>query len=401
MKILFIHNRYQQHGGEDVIFDQEVSLLKAAGFDVEVLIFNNESFSKEKGAYKLVAGLKTFYNNESAKIVEMTICTFKPDVVHIHNLFYTASPSIISAVKRLGVPVVMTLHNYRLVCSGVFLMREGEVPCERCVSKTVPLDGIRYKCFRNSRLQSAQLTLVTSLHKVINTWKKVDKYVVLTDFAKTKILQSSLNLSSDQITVKPNSISDLGYVTPSSRKNFILYIGRLSPEKGISTLLDSIRKLPPINIKIIGDGPLRDSVDELSRGFPMVEYLGQQPREVVVEYLKQCKALVVPSVWYEGLPTVILEALSTGTPVLCADNPNLRSIVGDCASFFAAGDEQDLARKISHLYNNEISDLDCVRSRDQYEKRYTHEIVLQEQVDIYSSLVVRARISEHYLPDTV
>ena len=391
MRILFVHNYYQQRGGEDGVFEQEVRMLREHGFMVETVEFTNDGFD-ESIFGNLLGAIRSLYNNQSIARIEQAIDKFRPNVVHIHNLFYTASPSVIKAAKNRGIPVVMTLHNYRLVCNSGMLSREEQVPCERCLAKTVPLDGIRFGCFRNSRPQSAQLTAITSLHKLTGIWRSVDKFIVLTDFARKKILQSSLHLKPEQVVVKPNYIEDLGFSDQTFRQNVFVYIGRLHYEKGIQSLIEAsyLHHLP---LEIIGDGPLRPLVEKAARELPHVIYNGFLPRNEGLERMKQCRAIIVPSIWYEGLPTTILEAFTTGTPVLCSDQGNLNTIVqaGITGLLFKTGDPISIASTMMSL-----SDEECVRyaheGRKEYQQLYSRDVVLQKQTDIYSQVTLNTKL---------
>lgn len=385
MRILIIHNYYQQPGGEDAAFSQEVALLRRHGFTVKTMEFTNDGFGRSLAG--LVGGaLKSLYNPVSARQVEEVIADFDPDVMHIHNLFYTASPSVIQIARQWSVPVVMTLHNYRLVCNNGLLMRSSGTPCESCLSKTIPLDGIRHGCFRNSALQSAQLTAITSLHKLTGLWRSVDRYIVLTEFARRKILESSLNLTPEQVVVKPNSIAQANYVQAAPRADNFLYVGRLSSEKGISVLLDAAR-MTDRRIDIVGDGPMRTAVEELAASQPNLRYLGKLSQEQVRERMRNCRALLVPSVWYEGLPTVILEAFASGTPVICSDQQNLNSIVrhGRTGHLFETGNAASLATALQT-----ITDAQCARygqaGLDQFNLTYTEQASLRQLSAIYASV---------------
>lgn len=350
MRVLLIHNFYQQPGGEDAVFTRETALLREKGVDVETLTFTNDQFDGTLSG-NLRSSAKALYNPESARRTKDVIDRFQPDIVHVHNLFYTASVAVIRAAKQRGVPVVMTLHNFRLVCVNGLLMREGKVPCETCLSQTIPLAGIRHACFRDSVLQSAQLSLTTTLAKFTGIWRRVDRFVVMTDFVRQKFLASSLNLRPDQIMVKPNSVPDSGMADPALRQDWFLYVGRLSAEKGIDVLLNAVQK-DPFPLKIIGSGPLEPLVQQVAATQPGVTYAGWQDRPAVTEAMKTCRALLVPSVCYEAaLPLVVLEAFATGTPVICSNQGNLRQIGADrpAGALFESGNPDDLGRVVHQL----------------------------------------------------
>ncbi|CCG98817.1 glycosyl transferase group 1 [Fibrella aestuarina BUZ 2] len=394
MRILFIHNYYRLRGGEDTIFEQEFAKLRELGHDVDAVIFNNDQFGKSVGG-KLIAAFQTLNNRASAERVKEAIARFKPDVIHIHNLFYTASPAVINAAKACNVPVVMTLHNYRLVCASGLLMRPGEIPCERCLTKTVPLDGIRFGCFRDSQAQSAQLTAITSLHKLAHTWQRVDRFITLTDFARQKMLQSSLQLRPEQVVVKPNFVPDLGYTAPDQRGDFFLFVGRLSQEKGIDVLLEAAKQVA-LPIEIIGEGPLQAAVEAAAQQ-GHVYYRGSLPREQVIERMRQCRAIIVPSIWYEGLPTVILEAFATGTPVICSDQGNLNQIVedGKTGLLFQTGDPQSLSKLLTDVYQTPNTSINWGRKgRLCFEKKYTSLVVMDQLVSLYKLIIEDKNIAD-------
>jgi glycosyltransferase involved in cell wall biosynthesis len=386
MRILVLHNHYQQAGGEDTVFEQEVGLLRQNGLTVETLIFTNESFD---GSWlgNLQSAAQAFYNSDSARRLAGVLDSFRPDVVHIHNLFYTASPAVILVARQRGIPVVMTLHNYRLVCANGLLMRPGQIPCEDCLTSAFPLAGIRHKCFRDSTAQTAHLTLLTGVHRLLNTWKQVDRFIVLTEFARQTFLRSSLHLKPEQVTVKPNSLVNLGYSPFAERADFFLYVGRLSNEKGIQTLIDAAYKAS-FPVHIIGDGPMLGLVQEAAQTLEHVHYLGVQPRQAVWDAIRQCRALVVPSLCYEGLPTVILEGFASGTPVICSDQKNLNQIIDHTQTglLFKTGDSDDLVRTIRESESVDLEKL-AQNGYQQYLASYTPERSFQGLMAIYEAVI--------------
>lgn len=387
MRILFIHNYYQQRGGEDVIFEQEVDALRQAGLPVETVTFTNEGFDGSLLG-NLSGAIRSLRHSGSARRVGEALDRFKPDVVHIHNLFYTASPGVIDEIKKRGIPVVMTLHNYRLVCVGGTLMRPGEVPCERCLTQTLPLDGIRFGCFRDSKAQSAQLTAITGLHKLLGTWQRIDRFISLTEFGRKKILQSSLKLKPEQVVVKPNFVPDLGYSGPENRDDFFLYVGRLSPEKGIQTLIDAAW-LGTHPIRIVGDGPLRPLVEQAAAELPHLQYVGKLTRDEAAEQLKRCRAFVITSICYEGLPTTMLEAFATGTPIVTSDVENLLTIIrhGKLGTAFKAGNAQSLHEVLTHTRQQPLTTSLTESLYREFRERYAADRVLNEVLSIYESVV--------------
>jgi glycosyltransferase involved in cell wall biosynthesis len=387
VKILIIHNQYIYLGGEDKVVENEISLLRQHGHVVQTLIFNNDNLSEANPARKLKQGLNALFNFESRKRVQASIAEFGPDVIHVHNLFFNASPSVLYSVGK-KIPIIFTLHNFRLVCANGVFLRDGK-PCELCLKKVMPLDGIRNRCYRQSLTETALLTSITSLHKVLNTWnKKVDKYICLTEFAKKKILASSLQLSPEQIEVKPNFVRDPG-CNLEEREDFFLFVGRLSREKGIDVLLESARQ-GNYHLKIIGEGPEQHKVIEAAKVNPRIEYLGYQQFPVILTYLQRCLAILVPSIWYEGFPVTIVEAFAAGTPVIASDLGSMAVIVQDHSNgfLFEAGNYLQLNEKIDYLLANKqaLKSLN-MNARQAYLDNYCPEKNYQRLMEIYQSVL--------------
>jgi glycosyltransferase involved in cell wall biosynthesis len=387
VRILFIHNRYRYEGGEDVAVELEVKLLKQKGHDVEVLLFDNYQISTTVNRIK--AGLQAFYNFSSAQKTADAIDCFKPEVIHIHNLFFIASPSVLYIAKKYRVPVIITVHNYRLVCSNALLIRNNQV-CELCVNKTFPLAGIRYKCYRNSTVESAFATSVTGIHKLLKTWSKyVSQYIALTHFAKNKLLASSLNLKEQQLSVVSNFVPDEGQ--PSwPREGYFLYVGRLAVEKGLPVLIKAFAELKSESLIIIGDGPQRKELEEESFLHPNIQFLGKKNKTEVLDFLGHCAALVFPSICYEGMPYTILEAFSMGTPVIASNLGAMAEMINDGYNgfLFEPGDSaslKDCLLKFKRLGGQE--NVLSRQARLTYEKSYHPKIHYNAIMSIYQKAI--------------
>lgn len=388
MNILLINNKYLQFGGEEASFKNETELLERT-HNVKIAIFDNQYIDKDRNRFQIF--FNSIFNYESYREIEKIILDFNPDVIHVHNIYYMVSPSVFFVARKYNVPIVLTVHNYRLVCSGAYLLRDSQI-CEICVNKVFPLHGIVHKCNRESYSQSFALTAITGFHKLIGTWQnRITKIIVLTDFAKRRLLNSSLKLSADKIVVKPNSVEDLGYVSQNEREGFFLFVGRLSSEKGINVLIDAANQ-STTKIKILGDGPLKELVVAASLENPNLEYLGFKDRSFIVEAMKSCKALIFPSIWYEGLPLTILESFSTGTPVICSDIDNLNEIVVDRVTglSFKNGDAISLSETLDYFNSNssEMSNLygNC---RQEFLEKYSQEVNYHNLLSIYESLILK------------
>lgn len=388
MKILIVHNKYQQAGGEDSVFEAETDLLLKHGHSVETLVFDNKRI--ESGLDKILSGLRIFYNSMSAHKIQACINSFKPDIIHVHNFIPLATPAVFFVAKRNKIPVVATLHNYRLICPSATLFYDHKI-YEKSVHSVFPIDAILKGVYRNSRFQTAAIAAMNAFHNLAGTWrKKVDKFIVLTEFAKETFINSALRVDLKQFAVKPNFVVDPG-IGVDNRDNYFLFVGRLSDEKGIDTLLDACR-LADFRLTIIGDGPLREKVEESAKGNPNIEYLGFQKKTVIFKKLKHCKALIFPSVWYEGLPMTIIEAFATGTPVIGSRIGAVKEIINDNFDglLFSPGDANDLTSKISQMRHSEISRAMSDNSRTTFLSRYTPDINYSILSQIYREAIAHA-----------
>ncbi|MCB0840531.1 MAG: glycosyltransferase family 4 protein, partial [Bacteroidetes bacterium] len=282
MKVLLVHNEYLQRGGEDTVFGIEKDLLESHGNEVDTLTFNNADIASfwDKARFMF----KSIYNSDAYKKMEAKIKAFQPDVIHVHNFFYVASPSIFYAAKHHNVPIVQTLHNYRLICPSAYLYHNGEI-YEDNVNKVFPIGAIFKKVWNNSLLQTASIASITAFHKMRNTFRdKVDGFIVFTEFAKSIFVNSSLQVPENQFFIKPNFTDDFGY-NGGERGDYYLFIGRLSEEKGIEVLLDACEHYD-FKLKILGDGPLRGLVESRAATNSNIDYLGPKPKTEVIQYLK-------------------------------------------------------------------------------------------------------------------
>lgn len=386
MNILLIHNYYQQRGGEDTVFDNELALLQNSEHSVETLTFHNDEL---KQLSKQQAGIKLFNNKQAAEQLEEKIKAFSPDIIHIHNFFPLASPAIYKTAGQFNIPVVQTLHNFRLICSNALLFKNGQV-CESCINKTLPLNGIINKCYRDSSLQTLALTTMVKANQFNNTWHNdISKYIALTEFAKQKFNKANLKLPLEKMVTKPNFTFDSGIGDYNQRENYILFIGRLSVEKDIPTLLEAFKNTET-PLKIIGDGPFRTMVEAATSKHKNIEYLGYQNKEQVMTYLKKSRAFILPSTCYEGCPMTILESLSTGTPVLVSKTGGLAEFVQHKINglHFTPGNAQELQAQVNTIsYDNDLHLKLSFQARESYLKHYTPEQHLKSIIEIYHSVL--------------
>jgi glycosyltransferase involved in cell wall biosynthesis len=386
VRILLVHNYYLQPGGEDQVFSAETEILRTHGEQVRTFTIHN---SRIASMGKLSLARSTIWNHDVAGELTALLNDFAPDLVHFHNTFPLVSPAAYVAVRRLRIPVVQTLHNFRLLCLNGLFLRNGR-PCEDCLGRAVAWPGVQHGCYRQSRQASAVVAAMLATHRWRGTWRAaIDTYIALTEFARVKFMAGGL--PSDRIVVKPNFLQrDPG--TGTHEGNFALYVGRLSPEKGIGALVRLWGRLGPgIPLRVIGSGPL----ETLAADSPAtVEWLGWQPRERVLAAMKDASFLVFPTEWYEGFPMVLLEAMATGLPVIASCQGSLPEIVQDGTSgmLVPCGDSEHwigaLRWAISHP--EELAAMGQ-RGRRVFEGKYTPEVGYRLLSEVYQRTIERAR----------
>jgi glycosyltransferase involved in cell wall biosynthesis len=343
MNILLAHNYYQQAGGEDTCFAAEAKLLRDNGHNVICHTEDNKNIGKHNYVSLFY---KAIWNKQSFLEVKNIIRDNKIEIVHFHNTLPLISPSAYYAARSEGAAVVQTLHNYRLICPSGIMTRNNRV-CADCAGKSVTWPAVLHACYRNDRVASAVVTTMLATHKALGTWhKKVDAFIAITEFARQRLIDGGV--SDRLITVKPNFVDPDPGVSAQS-DGYALFLGRLSPEKGIETMLAAWEKLSPgLPLKVVGDGPLRDTVKNAAARNPAIEFVGRVEREQVFALLEKCAFLVFPSEWYETFGLVAIEAFAKGKPVVASRLGAMAEIIEDhhTGLHFEPGDVQDLASKI-------------------------------------------------------
>jgi len=382
MRILTIHNRYQIRGGEDECHEAEVSLLREMGHQVEVYEESNDHVA---ALGNLDLSAKTIYSQAAYQTVRRRLTERPCDVVHVQNFFPIISPSVYYAAKAEGVPVVQTLHNYRLLCPNALFFRDGHV-CEDCLGKFIPYPAILHSCYRESQVASGGVATMLTVHRAMSTWTKmIDLYIALTEFARQKFIAGGL--PAEKIMVKPNFVSpDPGF--DNGCGGYALFVGRLSVEKGLDTLLAAWENLgTQIPLKIVGDGPLADQVEAATKRLSHVEWLGRRPMAQVHALMGEAKFLVFPSKWYETFGRVAIEAFAKGTPVIAANIGAVAELVdsGRTGLHFRSGDAEDLTAKVEWVMANPASLAHMRReSRAEFEAKYTADKNYQKLMEIYT-----------------
>jgi glycosyltransferase involved in cell wall biosynthesis len=397
MKILFAHNFYQQPGGEDVVFKQECQMLERQGHNVIAYRRSNFEIEGYPGLRRLDLARKAVWAPDSKREFAALLRHEKPDVVHVHNTFVVVSPSIFSACSEAGIPVVMTLHNYRLYCPSATFFRDGHI-CEECVEHG-PWRAVGYGCYRGSRAATATVALMLSVHRQRQTWtREVDGYIALTQFAKSRFL--SAGLPSEKIAVKPNFVYPDPGMAESAPRDYAVFAGRLSPEKRVNTMLTAWSRMrSPIPLKIIGSGPQAVELEREAQklGLNTVTFLGQRSREDTLAVIRSARFLIFSSEWYENFPVTIAEAFACGVPVLCSRLGAMREIVEDGRTglHFAPGDPDDLAETVQRAWRD--PERVCAMGREarrEFESKYTIEQNYPMLMDIYQQVIARKSTSQ-------
>jgi glycosyltransferase involved in cell wall biosynthesis len=389
LSVIIVHNRYQQHGGEEAVFEAEASLLESYGHRVRRLVFDNDDLPQSPSPIqKLNLAVETVWSRPARIRLQEAIDELRPDVVHFHNTLPRISPAAYSVARAAGVAVVQTLHNYRLICANGLMYRDGH-PCEDCLGQALPAPALVHACYRGSRTQTAAVAAMLTLHRVRGTWQNdVDLYLSPSEFLRDKLIAAGM--APERIAVKAN------FVTPDPGMGcgdggYALFVGRLTAAKGLETLLEAYRlnpHLPPLHI--CGDGELAPAVQIAAVLDPRIVYRGRQHRDGVMREMDGAACLVFPSRWYENFPVTIVEAFARGLPVVASRLGAVTGIVEDrrTGRLFRAGSTVDLAEKLSDLFTRtEARRRMAVAARDEYLEKYTGERNYRLLIDAYERAV--------------
>ncbi|RYY08060.1 MAG: glycosyltransferase family 1 protein [Sphingobacteriaceae bacterium] len=381
MKILVIHTTYKYRGGEDTVVAEEIKLLQQAGLQVELLSFNNYEGT-------LLKLLQLPFNIQSYYKTKRKLAIFKPDVVHIHNLHFGGSPSVIYAIKRSKIPFVNTLHNFRLLCPSGILFFNGK-PFLNSLHQNFPWKAVQLGVYKNSKLITFWLGFSIYIHNKLGTWKYCNKYIVLSEHARQLFLQSKLGLTQNQLVVKPN-FSSVPNLPEQEREDYFLYVGRLSEEKGIMLLL-SVFSSCSYKIKIAGDGPLKAEVVNYAAKYPNIQFLETLDKTSIFKLLKTCTALVFPSIWFEGMPLTIIEAFACGTPVISSKIGAMETMItnGYNGLHFEVNNEVDFKNKLADWMSLSLDEKNQyqINASKTFDTNYTSSKNLEQLLKIYNEVI--------------
>jgi glycosyltransferase involved in cell wall biosynthesis len=388
VKVLLAHNHYYWPGGEDEVFRRESELLRSAGNEVVEYIRDNRAIVHSSALEKIKIASQTVWAFDSARQLRHLIRRERPDIAHFHNTFPLISPSAYYACQEEGIPVVQSLYNARLMCPAVNFLREGRV-CEDCLGRSLPWPGVLHGCYRDSRLQTAVVAAMLWTHRLLQTWQEgVDAYITATEFFRKKYIAAGL--PPEKVFLKPHFlITDPGM--KREMESYALFIGRLSPEKGVATLLNAWKNLPHIPLWIRGEGPMEEEVRRFAEANPSVRVLPRLPRSECFDITKGARFLVWPSEGYaETFGLVVMEAFACGTPIIGSSLGAMAEVLHDKKTglHFTAGDPQDLAAKVDYAWTHPQELTEMGRAgRAEYEKKYTPESNYKALMGIYRGAV--------------
>ena len=393
-RVLQVHTRYRQAAGEDEVVEAERRLLEDAGLQVTQVLFDNPGPGTSRMSLAPVRqGISAVWSRGAARRVRKAIEESRSQVVHVHNTFISASPSVYGAAAACRVPIVQTLHNYRLVCPAGTVYRAGH-PCTDCLGHPIPWPAVVHCCYRGSRAQSAVVAASLAVGRARGTYShRIAAYLALTKFQRDLLVQGGL--PADKIQVVPNFLEPDPGMAGDPRSGF-LYVGRLSEDKGVPTLLRAAA-VAPGPVRIAGSGPLSTLVDAAAVTGDL-EALGRLDKNAVFDQLRRAIAMVLPSVWYEGLPVAVLEAYATGTPVIASGIGSLAEIVEDGVTglLVSPGDAEGLAARMRWAvdHGSEMRRMG-LSAREAYEPRYRGAMHLDALRDTYQRLIDERELIAH------
>jgi glycosyltransferase involved in cell wall biosynthesis len=386
MRILELHNLHASPGGAMEVMAHEAELLRESGHEVDQFTV---APTEQLGLSTIRAGAKAVWNVETAREVRARIAAFRPDVVHVHTPFPLMSPAVFRVAASQGVPAVTTLHGYRYSCVAGTCWRDGHI-CEDCVGKRLKLPGVRHRCYHDSAGASGALTLSLLTHRVLGTFHRdVARYLTLTDFARDLLIRDGF--PADRITVKANSVPDPGFRSSArTDERRLVFAGRLVDVKGVATMLEAWRQVPPgMRLVIAGDGPLRPMVERRASEDASIEYVGWVGEADILDLMAGAEAVLVPSEWYEGQPLVVLRSLSVGTPVVVSDLENICAdvLADDVGWAFPVKDPAALAGTLAALVADpRLTSERRSRARASYERRFSPGVNLARLEEVYRSV---------------
>ncbi|TCC65950.1 glycosyltransferase family 1 protein [Kribbella pittospori] len=388
MRVAMLHNRYRtgQPSGENTVVAQTVDLLRNSGHEVDLYVRNSDDIAAMSRKDRALLPFRSVWSFSAERDLTLLLQENRPDVVHVHNTFPLFSPSVLRAAYRLGLPVVATLHNFRLMCANAVLQRDGK-PCESCVGK-LPWAGVVHSCYRESRVQTLPLATSIGVHNTLHTWQRyVTTLVAPSEFVRDRYVAGGFD--PELFVVKPHAVPHSGQVR-SGAGDAVVFLGRLEDDKGFADLLQawdsSLGKLI-----VVGDGTLRAEAEQRAREDLSIQVLGQLPWADSMEVLRSARAAVVPARSYESFGLVVVEAFAHGVPVVASRLGALAELVddGETGALTEPGDPEGLRKALGLVTDPRTSVAFGERARQVYLNRFTPERDLAATERIYTDAIAR------------
>ncbi|HET6297849.1 MAG TPA: glycosyltransferase [Kribbella sp.] len=388
MRVAMLHNRYRsgQPSGENLVVDQTADFLRNSGHEVELYAQNSDDIAQMSRKDRALLPFRSVWSFADERDLTFRLRERRPDIVHVHNTFPLLSPSVLRAARREGLPVVATLHNFRLMCANAVLQRDGG-PCEACVGR-IPWRGVAHGCYRGSKAQSLPLATGIAVHNAFHTWQRyVTTLIAPSEFVRSRYIAGGFK--PEKIVVKPHAVPHSGAVR-TGPGDAVVFLGRLTEDKGFADLLrawdSSLGKLV-----VIGDGPLRGEADARALTDPSVSVLGELPWADCMEVLRSARVAVVPARSYETFGLVVVEAFAHGVPVVASRLGALAELVDDGETgALTEPDDSEGLRKALGLLTHPATSIACgLRARQVYLDRFTPERDLAATERIYADAIAR------------
>ncbi|HAM24292.1 MAG TPA: glycosyl transferase family 1 [Actinobacteria bacterium] len=385
MRVLVAHNRYRSAvpSGENAVVDAETTALESAGVTVDYLMRDSDNIATMSAVQRATLAWSPVYARRAVEELRERVCSHRPDVLHVHNLYPLLSPALIAEAHDLGVPVVMTVHNFRLDCVAGTYLRDGRI-CTDCQGHNLATPALQHGCYRGSRAQSLPMVIARSVHR--STLHSIERYIALTPFHRDFLTQ--WGVESDRITVRPTSLADPG--APSPPGSDLVFVGRLGEEKGVGVLLDAWRQSSARDqgrkLHIIGDGDLRGLVDAAASADASIVVHGLQPAHEVARVMTDSAVVVIPSTCFEGLPVVLIEAMARGRAVIASDLGGLGATVNDTMGWpVTADDSASLAAALDGLTQAEVVTRGAA-ARERFTKEFSADVTLSQLTTVYEEV---------------
>lgn len=379
-RILILHNYYLQNGGEDSVVQNEYNTLKKNGFEVFLLNFNNKNYNNSN-PFKFFYAIDSIFSLVSFIRVFFILLIKKIKILHVHNFYYSATPSVFWAAKLAGVKTIHTIHNYRLFCLNAMFYRDNKI-CFECNNIQSFKPGLKYKCFKNNYFASFILAVTVRFNKLIPTFSKmVDKYVVVNFFTKDLLIQTGI--PAKKIIYKANYLLDIKEYN-LEKKDFYFFAGRLSIEKGIHHLIETFNKINK-PLVIAGDGDLRNYV--LTNKKNNIEFVGFKDKQSIMQLIAESKALIFSSTWIESMPMTIIESLSLGTIPIVAFSINTNNMIEDKINgiLYDSNDPAGLDKAIKYFESLNSSERNkmSIAAKNRFFNLYSENVHLEKIKQIY------------------